>query len=96
MFNTLKRFFEFCNEENRKKFYLSLVLGLVLAVFEAFRVPAIYIMTEALVNDNVTINTIISCLGIMIISIVAGSIVRYKTTMLQTEGGIQNLCKQEN
>jgi ATP-binding cassette subfamily B protein len=35
MFTTLKRFFDFCNKEDRKKLYLAIGLGTVKAVFAA-------------------------------------------------------------
>ncbi|MBP3602888.1 MAG: ABC transporter ATP-binding protein [Lachnospiraceae bacterium] len=87
MFKIFKNFFNFCGGENKRKFYVSLILGLVLAIFEALRVPAIFVMVDAVVNDNVTIETVIICFSIMALSVVAASIVRYKVTMLQTEGG---------
>lgn len=94
MFKTLKNFFDFCGGENKRKFYLSLVLGLVLAMFEALRVPAIFIMVDAVVKDTVTTNTILSCVGVMLLSVLAASIVRYKVTMLQTEGGYRTCANK--
>lgn len=94
MLKVFKNFFNFCGGENKRKFYISLALGLVLALFEALRVPAIYVMVDALVKDNVTMTTIWSCLGIMAFSVVAASIVRYKVTMLQTEGGYRTCANK--
>lgn len=94
MFKVLKNFFDFCGGENKRKFYLSLVLGLVLAMFEALRIPAIFVMTDAVVKDCVTTETILICLGIMLFSILAASVVRYKVTMLQTEGGYRTCANK--
>lgn len=87
MFKVLKNFFDFCGGENKKKFYMSLVLGLLLAIFEALRVPAIYFMVDAVLKNQVTNQTVLTCLGIMILSVFAASLVRYRVTMLQCEGG---------
>lgn len=87
MFKVLKNFFDFCGGENKKKFYMSLVFGLLLAIFEALRVPAIYIMVDAVLKNLVTVQTVLACLGIMAFSVLAASLVRYHVTMLQCEGG---------
>ena len=87
MFKVLKNFFDFCGGENKKKFYMSLVLGLLLSIFEALRVPAIYVMVDAVLKNQVTNQTVLSCLGIMAFSVFAASLVRYRVTMLQCEGG---------
>lgn len=87
MFKVLKNFFDFCGGENKKKFYMSLVFGILLAIFEALRVPAIYIMVDAVLKNLVTVQTVLTCLGIMAFSVLAASLVRYHVTMLQCEGG---------
>ena len=87
MFKVLKNFFDFCGGENKRKFYMSLVLGLLLAIFEALRVPAIYVMVDAVLKNQVTNQTVLVCLGIMVLSVFAASLVRYRVTMLQCEGG---------
>ena len=94
MFKVFKNFFGFCGEENRRKFYVSLVLGLMLAIFEALRVPAIYVMIDAVLKDAVTNKTVLVCLGIMAFSVLAASIVRYKVTMLQCEGGYRTCANK--
>ena len=94
MFKVFKNFFGFCGEENRRKFYVSLVLGLMLAIFEALRVPAIYVMIDAVLKDAVTNKTVLVCLGIMVFSVLAASVVRYKVTMLQCEGGYRTCANK--
>ena len=87
MFKILKSFFDFCKPEDRKRFYLSIVLSLFQAMFEAMKIPAIAVMVKALLDDNVTKNTCITCLCIMLVSIIGSGAFKAKATMLQTEGG---------
>ena len=87
MFKILKRFFDFCDENNRKKFYTAVVLGLLQAIFEALKIPAIAYMVRALLHDSVDSHTCLVCLGIMLVCIVGAGIVKNKATMLQTEAG---------
>ncbi len=94
MFKIFKNFFDFCGGENKKKFYVSLGLGLLLAIFEALRVPAIYVMIDAVIEDTVTNKTVLTCFGIMLFSVLAASVVRYKVTMLQCEGGYRTCANK--
>ena len=94
MFKILKNFFAFCDEGDRKRFYVSIVLSLVQAMFEALKIPAIAVMVRALIDGNVTSKTCLACLGIMRVSIIGAGIAKSKATMLQTEGGY-NTCAQK-
>ncbi len=87
MFKILKNFFAFCNAEDRKRFYVSIVLSLFQAMFEALKIPAIACMISALLEKNVTGKTCLTCLGIMLVSIIGSGAFKAKATMLQTEGG---------
>ena len=40
MIGTLKKFFDFCGEENKKKFYAAILLSVFAALIQAMRVPA--------------------------------------------------------
>ena len=91
MFQILKNFFDFCNAEDRKRFYISIVLSLVQAMFEALKIPAIACMVSALLDKNVTAKTCLTCLCIMLVSVIGAGIAKSKATMLQTEGGY-NTC----
>ena len=91
MFKILKNFFDFCDAEDRKRFYTSIVFSLLQAMFEALKIPAIYVMAKALLDDNVTEKTCLTCLGIMLVSIIGAGSFKAKATMLQTEGGY-NTC----
>ncbi|MBR4361956.1 MAG: ABC transporter ATP-binding protein [Ruminococcus sp.] len=91
MFKILKNFFDFCNAEDRKRFYISIALNLLQAMFEALKIPAIACMVTALLDKNVTSKTCLTCLCIMLVSVVGAGIAKSKATMLQTEGGY-NTC----
>ena len=91
MFKILKNFFDFCDAQDRKRFYASIVLSLVQAMFEALKIPAIACMVTALLAQNVTAKTCLTCLGIMAVSIIGSGAFKAKATMLQTEGGY-NTC----
>ena len=94
MFNILKKFFAFCNADDRKRFYISIVLSLFQAMFEAMKIPAIACMVKALTEQNVTSKTCLTCLCIMLVSILGAGITKSKATMLQTESGY-NTCAEK-
>ncbi|MBQ8833369.1 MAG: ABC transporter ATP-binding protein [Oscillospiraceae bacterium] len=87
MLEILNKFFNFCGPENKRKFQLSIVCGVVMALFEALKIPAIMVMLSALLAGTVTPATIWSCLGICVVSVAGASIVKYRSTMLQCEAG---------
>ena len=87
MLEILNKFFDFCGAENKKKFRRSILYGVVMALFEALKIPAIMVMLGALLEGRVTSATIWSCLGICLISILGAAVVKYRSTMLQTEAG---------
>ena len=87
MVEIIQKFFRFAGEENRKKFQLSIFLGLVQAIFEALKIPAIANMVKAMLSGAVTSRDIWISFEIMIISILGAGLVKSKATMLQTEGG---------
>ncbi len=94
MFKILRNFFDFCDPKDRKRFYVSIVLSLFQAMFEALKIPAIAVMLRALLDGNVTSKTCLACLGIMLVSIIGAGSFKAKATMLQTEGGY-NTCAQK-
>ena len=69
MFKILKNFFDFCDAQDRKRFYASIVLSLVQAMFEALKIPAIAVMVRALLAGSVTTKDILMSLGIMLLSL---------------------------
>ena len=87
MFDTLKKFFAFCSEENRKKFQLSIVLGVFASLFGVLKIPAIGVVLQAILGDGVTPKVLWIALGLMLLSILGSAMMKYKSTMLQTEAG---------
>lgn len=86
MIGIFRKFFKFSGDQSRL-FYQSLGLSLIHAVFEALRIPAIAIVLEAVINGNVTMQTVWSSLGVMLISIAGCALTRRSYTMKQTVGG---------
>lgn len=87
MYRTLKKFFDFCGEKERKQFYLSIFLGVFNAFFIAMRIPAVYVVIKALLEGGLSKKTAYIAAGIIAASIILQTIVTMKTTMLQTRGG---------
>ena len=87
MLKILRKFFDFCGGENRRKFYLSIFFGVLMALFEALKIPAIVLMLDAVIGGNVTTAVIWQCLGICLASIIGGFIVKYYNTIIQCEAG---------
>lgn len=92
MFEMVKKFFDFCNEVNRKKFYKSVALGVLDALFGATRIPAAYLAIGAVLENRVDTNTVLIVLGIMVFSTIAKMVVYRHSAMLQTEGGYDTCC----
>ena len=87
MLKTLKKFFAFCGEDNRKLFVTSIWLGVVSAICSAMRIPAAAIVIQALLQKNVTVATLWTSLGIIVISLIITIAINMKATMLQTRAG---------
>ena len=87
MLRTLKKFFAFCGEDNRKMFIISIWLGVVSAICSAMRIPAAAIVIQALLERNVTMATLWTSLGIIVISLIITIAINMKATMLQTRAG---------
>lgn len=87
MIQTLKKFFAFCGEENRKLFMTSIRLGVLSAICSAMRIPAAYIVICALLENNVTMATLWISFAVIAGSVVITTLINMKSTMLQTRGG---------
>lgn len=94
MLKTIKKFFAFCGEENRKKFVTSIWLAVLQAFFEALKIPAIAAMIRALLEGSVETRDILLSLGIMVLSIVGAGLIKSRSVMLQTEGGYDTCAKK--
>lgn len=54
MLNILKKFFDFCTAEDRKKFYQSIYLGIIKSFIIALRIPAIGLVVMGLIEKNLS------------------------------------------
>ena len=90
MLNTLRKFFDFCGEENKKVFIASIWLGVLSALCSAMRIPAIYIVIRALLEKNVTMRTLIGSFTVILFSVILTIIVNMKATMQQTRAGYRS------
>lgn len=84
---TMKKFFDFCQEENRKKFYRTLLIGIVIAICEACRFPAIYLVLQGAVSGTQTGERILLGFLIMLVAALVECVARGRSTMLQCEAG---------
>ncbi len=91
MLEMLRKFFAFCSPMNKAKFYKSLVLGVVDALFGAMKIPAAFFAIAAVVNNEINANTFIKVFGLMFISTIGKMVVNRFSQMLQTEAGY-NTC----
>ena len=87
MLEILRKFFHFCDERERGEFYRSIALGVLAALFSALKIPAIGVTLGAILTGGVTAKTILMSLSIMLISVIGSSILKYRATALQTDGG---------
>jgi ATP-binding cassette subfamily B protein len=87
MLKTLKKYFDFCNREDRNKLYLAVVLGVVRAIFAALRITAIAVVVQGLIEGKLTSRHLWLSLGIMALSVLGQFCTNLKTTMLQCEAG---------
>ena len=94
MLNILKKFFDFCTTEDRRKFYQSIYLGIIKSFIIALRIPAIGLVVMGLIEKNLSMQTFWLALGIMLVSTVLNVWITLKITMLQTEAGYHT-CAQK-
>lgn len=94
MLNILKKFFDFCTPEDRKKFYQSIYLGIIKSFIIALRIPAIGLVVMGLIEKNLSMKTFWLALAIMLVSTVLNVWITLKITMLQTEAGYHT-CAQK-
>ena len=94
MVRIIRKFFGFCGEENRRKFIQSILLGVLQAVFEAMKIPAIANMMRAVIDGNVTSGVILVSFAIMFFSIIGSGLIKARSMMLQTEGGYDTCARK--
>lgn len=82
MLDILRKFFRFCDIRERREFYVSIALGIASALFTVLRLPAIGVMLQAVLAGEVTPRAILLSLGIMLVSVVGASLLKYNATAL--------------
>ena len=87
MIQIFRRFFNFCGEINKRKFTKSIFLGVLKALFEALKIPAIAVTLQGVLSGNLTVQHILLSFGIMLFSIAGNAFANYRSTMLQCEAG---------
>ncbi len=99
MFESLFKFFKFCDVENRRKFYGSIIVGIFNSLFMALRIGAVAVMLRgvvASVADGMPFekNTVWLSFAIMVVSVAGGIVTRKVTAMWQCEGGYRTCAKK--
>ncbi len=83
----LRKFFRFCDKREHGEFYRSIILGVLAALLSVLKIPAIGVLLGALLTSGVTTKTILLSLSILLVSVIGSSILKYRATALQTDGG---------
>ena len=94
MLEILRKFFAFCDARERREFYLSIALGVAAALFSALKIPSIGVMLQAILSGGVTTKAILLSLGLMLLSVVGSSLLKYRATALQTDGGYRTTANK--
>lgn len=87
MISIFRRFFNFSGTVNKKKFIRSMFLGVLKAIFEAMKIPAIAVTLQGVLAGKLTVQSILLSFGIMLFSVVGNAIANYHSAMLQCEAG---------
>ncbi len=87
MLKMVRKFFDFCSRKNRYKFYKSIALGVIEALFTAMKIPAAFFAIQAVLNNNIDTTAFITVMSFMLVSTVGKTVVNRFTYMLQTEAG---------
>ena len=87
MIQIFRRFFAFSGKENRHKFIRSIFLGVLKAIFEAMKIPAIAVTLHGVLSGDLTVQHIRLSFGIMLLSVAGNAFANYRSTMLQCEAG---------
>lgn len=87
MIQIFRRFFAFSGKENRHKFIRSIFLGVLKAIFEAMKIPAIAVTLHGVLSGGLTVQHILLSFGIMLLSVAGNAFANYRSTMLQCEAG---------
>ncbi|MBP5176812.1 MAG: ABC transporter ATP-binding protein [Treponema sp.] len=99
MFETLIKFFKFCDVENRRKFYGSIIVAIFNSLFMALRIGAVAVMLRGVIAtafEGIPFEskTVWLSFGIMCVSVIGGIVTRKVTSMWQCEGGYRTCAKK--
>ena len=99
MFEILKRFFNFCDPEERRKFNASIAIGVANSFFMALRIAAVAVMMNGVIaaaidGELFEAKTIWLSLAIMAFSLAAAIVTKKNMSMWQTEGGYRTSAKK--
>ena len=87
MIGILRKFFAFCPDEYRKKFYRALVISILMSACVSMRIPAIALMMQGIVEGDLSYARIIGSFALVAGGVILEGILRGRATNLQTEGG---------
>ena len=83
MLKMVKKFFGFCSRKNRNKFYKSVVLGVIEAMFTAMKIPAAFFAIKAVLDNDISIRSILIVIVLMLISTVGKTVInRFSSTLV--------------
>lgn len=94
MLKIINHFFNFCQEDNRKKFYKSIILTFFESFFNALKIVSIYIFISGAVTGKDMTKVSLITFAVMVTGIVLSYVVRYFSMMLQTEGGYDTCARK--
>ena len=94
MFKMLNKFFAFCSRKDRNKFYKSVVLGVLDALFGAMKIPAAFFAFKAVLSGNIGLADYVTVIALMLISTIGKMVVNRFSNMLQTEAGYSTCCNK--
>lgn len=87
MIAILKKFFDFCEDKNRRMFYQALAVSVLIAICEAAKFPAIYLILDGFLSDAISGGRILEGFLILLVSVLLESFFRGISTMLQCKAG---------
>lgn len=94
MIEILNRFFRFCGKKNGRKFFITILIGLLNSFFVALRIAAVAVMLRGIIGSLDTAgavkfnaNTIWLAFAIMIVSLAGATVTKRISSMMQTEAG---------
>lgn len=87
MFEILAKFFRFSGKENSKKFKQSVVIGIIDALANAMKIPAIMYILMGIMSGEAMGKYIKGSITIMLVAVAVSCFCKKKSTIFQTEGG---------